>query len=74
MACAAISPNELHRPPQLVASFIRYPSPAIGSPLVSPRFAAAELARCPSADSSTRRHFGWTFKGLRALRPLTRGR
>jgi len=29
-------------------------------------------ARVASADSS-RRHFGWTFKGPRALRPLTRG-
>jgi hypothetical protein len=44
------------------------------SPLVSPGLASfmgppiCVSARCASADSS-RRHFGWTFEGPRALMP-----
>jgi hypothetical protein len=57
---------------------IGYPSPTLGSPLVSRGFAdlmgrpIGAAARGASADSA-RRHFGWTFEGPRALRPLTRG-
>jgi hypothetical protein len=74
-----VSLNELYGPPQLVASFIRCPSPTIGSPLASPGGAGLPSTGRSVPSHGTPAlipryaHFGWTFAGPRALRPSTRG-